>query len=67
VPDAIKMNSERQSQPSHAARSDCFHSRLRASCQKCGRITQILHLPMKLLGRYCPNCCPVCSGLEPPQ
>lgn len=46
-------------------RRDCVISwRLAANCDTCGvrNDDAPLHLPMKIIGLYCPACCPVCGG-----
>ena len=39
----------------------CFRtSRFQEKCDTCGRVPDVLHIPLKKPGRYCEKCCPVC-------
>jgi hypothetical protein len=43
---------------------DCLRSKtVHGTCTKCGVRPEILHLPMKLHGWYCPEHCPCCNPM----
>jgi hypothetical protein len=45
---------------------ECFSShRVSANCDRCGCRPEVLHMPMRLHGWFCPSCCPVCCA-DPP-
>jgi hypothetical protein len=42
----------------------CLRSRtLRGTCDTCGAVPEILHLPMRLHGWFCVAHCPVCNTI----
>lgn len=44
---------------------DCLRTKnISAPCDGCGARPEVLHMPTKLKGWYCPSCCPAC--VEPP-
>jgi hypothetical protein len=40
-------------------------SRVKAECDRCGRVPVVLHMPEFVHGWYCPKCCPVCREEVP--
>lgn len=41
---------------------DCLRSRtVHGDCSTCGARPEILHMPMRLHGWYCPEHCPCCN------
>jgi hypothetical protein len=50
------------STPTKTSRThDCFRTtRLAGRCKTCGLQTSTAHVPTKLLGVYCDQCCPYC-------
>lgn len=37
---------------------------IRGTCDKCGNVAEVLHMPEEIHGWYCERCCPVCSCQE---
>jgi hypothetical protein len=42
--------------------AECMRShRVSSQCDKCGVRPEVLHLPTKRKGFFCPDCCSVCN------
>ena len=50
---------------------DCLrcHSAKAITCDLCRQPRPVIHIPTKVLGRYCERCCPACNPapVEPPR
>jgi hypothetical protein len=39
----------------------CYQmSRTVLACKACGKRPDVLHIPTRVVGTYCPKCCPAC-------
>jgi hypothetical protein len=45
----------------------CLRSRtIRGACDTCGETPEVLHVPLRLHGWYCPEHCPCCNPAAKP-
>jgi len=43
--------------------SNCMRVRgTRRVCHRCGTRPVVLHVPLRVAGTFCPECCPMCGG-----
>ena len=46
--------------------ADCLRTRrVSANCDRCGQREELMHMPTRQPGLYCPACCPCCGGEQP--
>jgi len=43
--------------PAACLRSKTVHG----TCTKCGAVPEVLHMPLRKHGWFCPGCCPACN------